>query len=130
MNTPYSVKREVTKNGKKSIETEWVKNSDKKTDFISKFGEEKFEKAAKLDEKWAKFVTPDLPTRFNWIWLVFLDIWRTCARDFNGNVILTPKVITEYTECFLINLSVYEKHLIFRLKAWAEDTIYELRKES
>lgn len=130
MNTPYSVKKTVMKKGKKETETEWVRNSDKKRDFIEKFGEEKFKVVALKDpEKWGKFVIPDLPPKFNWIWLNFLDIWRTCEHDFNGNVILTPRVLIDYCECFNVTLTVFEKHLIFRIKAWAQDTIYSLKEK-
>jgi len=130
MNTPYSVKKTVMKKGKQETETEWVRNADKKKDFIEKFGEEKFKSVALKDpKKWGKFVTPELPKRFEWIWLTFLDIWRTCSRDFNGNVVLTPRTILDYAECFSLTLTVFEKHLIFRIKSWAEDTIYSLKEK-
>lgn len=130
MNTPYSVKKTVMKKGKQETETEWVRNADKKKDFIEKFGEEKFKSVALKDpEKWGKFVTPELPKRFEWIWLTFLDIWRTCSRDFNGNIVLTPRTILDYAECFNLTLTVFEKHLIFRIKSWAEDTIYSLKEK-
>lgn len=130
MNTPYSVKKPtVKKNGEKSERTEWVCNSDKVKDFIAKFGKERFDTVSKTDENWKKFVPPEFPTRFTWIWYKFLDIWRTCGHDFNGNIILTPRVLMDYCECFMISLTVEEKRLIFRMKAWAEDTIYKLRKK-
>lgn len=130
MNTPYSVKKEVIKKGKKSSKTEWVRNSEKKKDFIEKFGEEKFRQAAVKDpERWGKLVEPDFPQGFRWIWLTFLDIWRTCEHDFNGNTVLTPRVLTDYCECFKVSLTVQEKHLIFRIKNWANDEIYLLREK-
>lgn len=130
MNTPYSVKKEVMVKKKKQTKTEWVRNADKKRDFIAKFGEEKFKVVAKKDpEVWGKLVDPEFPQKYRWIWLVFLDIWRTSERDFNGNVVLTPRVITDYCECFKTSLTVQERHLIFRIKSWAEEEIYNLKKK-
>lgn len=128
MNTPYSVKKEIFDKGKKVSKTEWVRNADKKKDFVEKFGEAKFKEVAKKDPKrWGKLVEPYFPIRYRWLWFTFLDIWRTCSRDFNGNVVLTPRVLIDYCKCFKISLTVSERHLIFRIKSWAEETIYSLR---
>lgn len=130
MNTPYSVKKPVMKKGKQETKTEWVRNSDKKKDFIEKFGEQKFHQVALKDpDKWGKFEEPEFPKRFQWIWFQFLNIWKTCEHDFNGNVIFTPRVILDYCECFCVTLTVNEKHLLFRMKTWAEDVIYSLKEK-
>lgn len=130
MNSPYPVRKETVKKGRKSTKTEWVRNADKKEDFIGKFGEEKFRQAAAKDpERWGKLVEPEFPRRFRWIWLTFLDIWRTCEHDFNGNTVLTPRVLTDYCECFKASLTVQEKRLIFRMKMWAADEISSLREK-
>lgn len=132
MNTPYSVKRKVMKNGKEETKNEYVRNSDRKKKFMEGFGmktEKEFADRVSMDKSWSKFIQPELPHRFIWIWLKFIDIWRTCAHDFNGNVILTPRVIMDYCECFKVTLTVFEKHLIFRMKVWAEDEIYNLREK-
>ena len=130
MNTPYSVKKKVFKKGKESTETEYVRNADKKKDFISKFGKEKFEQVALKDpEVWGKLKEPPFPKEYSWIWFQFLDIWRTCGRDFAGNVILTPRQLMDYCECFKVTLTVFERHLIFRMKTWAEETIYSLKEK-
>lgn len=130
MNTPYSVRKEVYKKGKKTEKTEWVRNSDKKKDFIEKFGEKRFKDVSRTDERLAKLVSPPLPPRFQWIWLHFLDIWRTCSHDFNGNVIFTPRTLIDYCECFRVFFSVQEKHLLFRIKVWAEDEMYQLKEKN
>lgn len=130
MNTPYSVKKEVCKKGKKQTETEWKRNADIKKDFVNKFGIERFNKVAIDDkERWGKMIEPEFPERFKYIWLTFLDIWRTCEHDFNGNTVLTPRVLIDYCECFKVTLTVRERHLIFRMKTWADDTIYQLKEK-
>ena len=132
MNTPYSVDKKVMKKGKETTSTEWVCNADKKKKFMKGFNlktEEEFIKKIMNDPNMMKLVDIEIPQRFTWIWFQFLDIWRTCQRDFNGNVILTPRQILDYAECFKVNFSTYEKHLIFRMKTWAEDTIYSLREK-
>ena len=132
MNTPYSVKKEVMRKGKKTTETKYERNSDKKKKFMEGFGlktESDFAKKVSLDKNWSRFVSPTLPSRFLWIWLHFLDIWRTCEHDFNGNIVLTPRVLLDYCECFKVTLTVFERHLIFRMKSWAEDEIYALKEK-
>ncbi len=132
MNTPYSVDKKVLKDKKETTKTEWVCNADKKKKFMKDFKlktEEEFIKKIMNDKTMMKLCDMELPQRFTWIWFQFLDMWRTCQRDFNGNVILTPRQIIDYAECFKVSFSVYEKHLIFRMKAWAEDTIYSLREK-
>ena len=132
MNTPYAVKKKVMKKKKETTETEWVRNSDKKKKFMDGFDiktEADFVKRVGMDKNWSRFIAPELPSRFVWIWLKFLDIWRTCGHDFNGGVVLTPRTLLDYCECFCVTLSVFEKHLIFRMKSWAEDEIYSLREK-
>lgn len=132
MNTPYSKKKKVMEKGKEVTKTEYVRNSDKKKDFMEKFGlktETDFARRVEKDKNWSQFIDMELPSRYSWIWFNFLDIWRTCERDFNGNVVLTPRVILDYCECFKVSFSVVEKHLLFRIKLWAEDEIYSLKEK-
>lgn len=130
MNVPYSVSKKTLKKGKETSETEWVKNSDIKKDFIEKFGIEKFNQAVKNDPKrWGKFIEPEFPKNYRWLWFVFLDIWSLCDYDMNGNKILTPRVLCDYCECFKISLTIQEKRIIFKMKTWANDEIYSLREK-
>ena len=132
MNSPYSVKKKVMKKGKETTETEYVRNSDKKKKFMDGFKiktEAEFAARVGMDKNWSKFIAPALPSRFHWIWLHFLDIWRTCEHDFNGNIVLTPRVLMDYCECFKVTLTVYEKHMVFRMKSWAEDEMYALKEK-
>lgn len=133
MNTPYPVKKEVLKNKKKTTETVYERNSDKKKKFMESHRittEEKFAEKVREFGNWVDFIDPPFPSRFQWIWLHFLDIWRTCEHDFNGNIVLTPRVLLDYCECFKVSLTVQEKHLIFRMKSWAEDEIYLLKNKN
>ncbi len=133
MNSPYPTEKKIMKKGKEISKTEWVRNSDKKKKFMDSFGmktEADFVSRIGGDKNWSKFVEPSFPPRFAWLWLTFLDIWRTCQRDFNGNVVLTPRVLTDYCECFLVSLTVQEKHLIFKIKSWAEDEAYALKEKA
>lgn len=132
MNTPYAVKKKVMKKGKEVTETVYERKSDKKKDFMKNFGmnsEKDFALRVSKDKTWSKCIDKPLPSRYSWIWFNFLDIWRTCERDFNGNVVLTPRVILDYCECFKVSFSVFEKHLLFRIKLWAEDEIYSLKEK-
>lgn len=132
MNTPYSVKKKVKKNGKENTETEYERHSDKKKKFMDSHKittEAEFAEKVRGFGNWEDFIVPPFPKRFQWIWLTFLDIWRTCEHDFNGNIVLTPRVLLDYCECFMVSLSVYEKHMIFRIKSWAEDEIYALKEK-
>lgn len=133
MNTPYPVKKEVLKNKKKTTETVYERNSDKKKKFMESHRittEEEFAEKVREFGNWVDFIDPPFPRRFQWIWLHFLDIWRTCEHDFNGNIVLTPRVLIDYCECFKVSLTVQEKHLIFRMKSWAEDEIYLLKNKN
>lgn len=133
MNTRYSVKKKVKKAGKEITETEWRCNSDKKREYMTTYHlktDKEFADKVKGYENWSKFISPPLPSRFQWIWLHFLDIWRTCSRDFNGNVIMTPRTLIDYCECFKVFFTVQEKHLLFRIKNWAEDAMYQVREKN
>ena len=132
MNSPYPVTKKILKKGKEVSETEYVRNADKKKKFMESFHlktEDDFIRKVSMDKNWKKFIAPEFPKRYSWLWFTFLDLWRTCGHDFNGNVILTPGTLMDYCRCFLVNLSVYEKHLVFRMKGWAEDEIYSLKKK-
>ena len=49
-------------------------------------------------------------------------------RDMMGNVVINPRTLMDYLECFKVNMTVYEKHMIFRMKSWALSAISELEK--
>lgn len=131
MNTPYPVKKDVVKKGKKTTETKYVRNMDKRKDFIAKFDEKRFKSAAEKDpERWGRLADVPIPDRYRWLWWTFLEIWRTCQRDFAGNVVLTPRVLMDYCECFRTSLTVREKRLVFQMKSWAEDEAYKLKEKT
>ena len=132
MNTPYSVVKKKLQKGKESTTTEWRSNSDRKKEYMETYHlktEAEYAERTRNFENWSRFIEPSFPSRFQWIWFQFLDIWRTCSRDFNGNVVFTPRVLIDYCECFKVSLTVYEKRLLFRIKTWAEDEIYKLREK-
>lgn len=47
----------------------------------------------------------------------------------SGNVIFTFRTINDYVECMKVPLTVEDKKMIFKMKAWAMNTISELKDE-
>lgn len=125
----YAVRKEVIIKGKKTTKTTYVRNRDKRDKFISQFGKKKFDEISKNDGEWNRLRELELPKRFNWIWLQFLQVWGTCGHDFSGNVIFTTRTILDYCECFKVTFSVYERKLLFRMHAWAREEISNLEKK-
>jgi hypothetical protein len=116
-----------TKAKKKVTKKKFTSNYEKRTDFIKKMGEEAFEKVSSVDKKWKKLRDIPIPDGYAWIWNVFLQIWMMCERDFNGNIIFTPRTILDYEQCFGVNLSILDRHLLVKMKDWASEIVYELK---
>ena len=89
----YAVRKEVIIKGKKTTKTTYVRNRDKRDKFISQFGKKKFDEISKNDGEWNRLRELELPKRFNWIWLQFLQVWGTCYRDWETGLIVTGKQI-------------------------------------
>lgn len=123
----HSVLNPTTK--KKEEKTEWKTNVDKREDFIKKFGIKKFNEVCKVDPKWAELQDIPIPNGFNWLWYHFLQIWRHCESDLNGNKIFTPRQITDYCECFSVEMTARERRQIMMFEEWAEITISKLHKD-
>lgn len=79
---------------------------------------EKFRKAQRLDKKFAKLEYLELPKCYKWIWEQFYAIWSSAEHDMSGNVVITPRTILDYEECFGISFTVAERKLIFRMKSY------------
>ena len=125
MNQPYPVKRKVGKKEK----TEYVRNRDKRIDFIKKFGKDKFIEKSKTSPSLNKLRAYKVPDGFGWIWYQFIKIWRTCSRDWAGNPVITAGTLLEYQQLFRVTFSPVEADLIFLMKEWALEAIRELEKK-
>ncbi len=55
-----------------------------------------------------------------------MQIWQGCEYDFNGNPIFTFRTINDYVECMKVPLTVSDKKLLLKMKAWAMNTISEM----
>lgn len=116
-----------SKTGKKETKKKYTSNYEKRTDFIKKMGEEAFEKVSSVDSKWKKLRDIPVPDGFMWIWGVFLQMWRMCERDFNGNIIFTPRTILDYEQCFGVNFTILDRQLLIKMKEWANEIVFELK---
>lgn len=81
------------------------------------------------DERYKKLENIPLPDGYSWLWSVFLDIWRNCERDMAGNVVLTTRSLIDYENCFEVDLGIYNKRLLIKMKNWAQEAIYKVESE-
>lgn len=116
-----------TKQNKKVTKKKRKTKAEERTAFISKYGEDAFNKVASVDNKWKKLKDIPIPDGYSWIWDNFLQIWRFCEVDFNGNIIFTPRVILDYEQCFGVSFSILERQLLMKMKSWANEIIYEIK---
>lgn len=79
------------------------------------------------DERWKKLREIPVPPEYSWIFKKFLEIWQGCEYDFAGNIIFTFRTINDYVECMKVPLTVEDKKCILKMKAWACNTIAEMR---
>lgn len=120
-------KKRIGKDRKEENYTEYVRNIDKRNDFIKKYGQKKFDEICKVDKHWAELTDIPLPNRFKWLWDKFITLWQISDIDLNGNIIFTPRTVLDYCELFKVTFSHTEILLMFRMKNWASGTIYELK---
>lgn len=66
---------------------------------------------------------------YEYVWGHFIAIWQQCTFDFGGNRIFTYATINEYVKCMCVNLTVYDKRMIFKIKAWAEEQIAKMKEK-
>ena len=88
-----------------------------------------FLKWGERDEKWKKLRDIPIPKEFEWIFKHFMQIWQGCEYDFAGNVIFTFRTINEYVECYKVPFTVEDKKLLFKMKAWALNTISDMKEK-
>lgn len=131
----------MTKNGQKTEETVWVRNYETRERIIKAKGGDtsdpvaykkaydEFIEMGKLDEKYEKLRDIPIPTEYSWIWEHFLNIWRGCEYDFNGNPKFTFQTLNDYVECMKVPLSVEDKKELLKIKAWAMNAISELEEK-
>jgi hypothetical protein len=126
----------VLEKGHETTKTEWVKNIDVRESFIKargggdyQKGEEALITLGEKDSKYKKLRIIPIPDGYKWIFSQFLEIWRGCEFDMSGHVIFTFQTINEYVECMKVPLTVEDKKMIFKMKAWAMNQIFELEKE-
>lgn len=80
-----------------------------------------------MDEKFKKLRDLPPPKEYSWIFKQFLQIWQGCEYDISGNAIFTFRTINDYVECMKVPLTVEDKKCIFKMKAWAMNTISEMK---
>ena len=125
------------KGGKETTETEWKRNVDIREKFIKsrggnnrKLGEQKFFEMGEVEEKYKKLRDIPIPKEYNWIFKHFMQIWQGCDYDMMGNIIFTFHTINEYVECMEVPLTVEDKKMLLKMKAWACNTISERRDKN
>lgn len=130
--TPHAEERPYLdpKTKKKKTKTIYVTNYDKREDFIKKFKQKGFERACQHDENMAKLQDIPIPPCFEWLFGHFLRIWRHCETDINGNIMLGPRQILDYMNCFNIYFTVRERDEILMFKEWATISISQVKKEN
>ena len=126
---PYAVQKTVLVNGEKQTKTEYKTHIEEREDFIKVNGKKKFDDVCKVSKRHAELQDIPIPDGFKWVWSHFLEIWRHCESDINGNRIFTPKQITDYSECFGVEFTVREKKEIMMFEEWAEVSISRLKKK-
>jgi len=126
----------VIENGKKVDKTEWKRNCEIRDDFIKtrggkdrKKGEKAFFAMGERDPKWKKLRDIPIPKEYVWIFKHFMQIWQGCEYDMAGNVIFTFRTVNDYVECYKVPLTVEDKKCLFKMKAWAMNTIAELKEK-
>ena len=92
-----------------------------------KKGEEAFFKMGEKSERWKKLRDIPIPPEYSWIFRHFMEIWRGCEHDFAGNIIFTFKTVNDYVECMKVPLTAEDKKCLFKMKAWAVNTIAEMQ---
>lgn len=125
------MKKKVLKGGKETNKTEWLRNVDIREDFIKSRGggkaaEQKFYELGETEERYRKLRDIPIPKEYAWIFKHFLQIWQGCGRDMMGNIIFTFHTINDYVECMKVPLTVEDKKMILKIKAWAQNTISEM----
>lgn len=132
LNQQYAEKTTTinTKTKQKETKTKYVRNIDRREDFIRKFKQKAFDKICEEDESWAKLKTIPIPNGYIWLFNHFLEIWYMCDVDFGGNRIFQTKDILNYCKCFGVNISYYERYLLVKMKGWAMSEISQLDKKS
>lgn len=123
-------KKIQTGHGKKK-ETKFVSfcHKEERDKFIKQFGEEEFNLMTQTDERYKNLESVPIPEGYDWVWSIFLDIWRNCERDMAGNVIFTTRSLIDYEECYETKIGVYNKRILMKMKQWALETICSLEKE-
>jgi hypothetical protein len=125
------------KGGKETTETEWKRNVDLREKFIKsrggnnrKLGEQKFFEMGETEERYKKLRDIPIPKEYNWIFKHFMQIWQGCDYDMMGNIIFTFHTINEYVECMEVPLTVEDKKMLLKMKAWACNTISEMKDKN
>lgn len=95
-----------------------------------KKGEKAFFEMGERDEKWKKLRDIPIPPEYKWIFRHFMEIWRGCEYDFGGNIVFTFRTINDYVECMKVPLTVEDKRCLFKMKAWACNTIAEMKEKN
>lgn len=95
-----------------------------------KKGEKAFFEMGERDENWKKLRDIPIPPEYKWIFRHFLEIWRGCEYDFGGNIVFTFRTINDYVECMKVPLTVEDKRCLFKMKAWACNTIAEMKEKN
>ena len=132
MRYPHSAERSVynPKTKKQEKKRYTITNLEKRDKFIKSFGDKEFRKICLQDDSYAKLQDIPFPPGWTWLFNHFYSMWRHCECDFNGNRIFTPKVITDYCECFKVKLTVREKREVMMMHEWASMAIAELEKNN
>ena len=104
-------------------------HKEERDSFISKFGEKEFERVCVEDKTWAKLQDIEIPPEYSWLFEQFLNMWWSCERDFNGNVIFRPKDILDYEIFIGIQFTYKERGLLLQMKYWAAETVYEVKEQ-
>ena len=122
------------KGGKETTETEWKRNVDIREKFIKsrggnnrKLGEQKFFEMGETEERYKKLRDIPIPKEYNWIFKHFMQIWQGCEYDMVGNIIFTFRTINDYVECMKVPFTVEDKKMLLKIKAWACNTISEMK---
>ena len=115
-----------------------MRNVDKREEFIElksgpkkdrKKGEEAFFKMGEIDKKWKKLREIPIPPEYSWIFKHFMQIWQGCEYDMAGNIVFTFHTVNDYVECYKVPLTVEDKKMLFKMKAWAVNTISEMKEK-
>lgn len=122
------MRRKVSKDGKTETKTDYVRNCDSRDKYIKAKGMDAFLALGEKDEKWKELRDIPVPTRFEWLFDKFLQIWANSEKDISGNVIFTYRTINEYVECMKVPLTVDDKRMLLKMKGWAAAKIYDMEK--